>query len=83
MGAVSLTTGKLKLFDESYLELPKAIYASAAYPLAFLPIELEGQWWLDGGLKEVAPLKSAIDLGANEIDVILCSPKENNDGFAS
>jgi NTE family protein len=74
MGAVSLNTGGYKVFDENYEDLVGAIMASSAFPMAFCPVELEGQLWLDGGLREVIPLQAAIDMGATEIDIITTGP---------
>lgn len=74
VGAVSLTTGQYKVFDKNYPYFKKAVAASSSYPGMLIPIELEGQLWSDGGIKEITPIKSAIDLGATEIDVIITSP---------
>jgi NTE family protein len=73
MGATGLDTGKYHIFDENYPNLPGAVLASSAFPVMFLPIELEGQLWSDGGLKNITPLKAAIEAGATDIDVINCS----------
>lgn len=81
VGAVSLTTGRYRIFKEDYEDLPGAVLASSAFPAMFTPIELEGEIWGDGGVKEITPLKSAIELGATHIDVILCSPEENTVRF--
>jgi len=55
-----------------------AILASTAIPLAFSPINISDDLMsmVDGGVRDVTPLKEAIDLGADEIYVILCSPSE-------
>lgn len=75
VGAVSLTTGKYRIFDEDYEDLAGAVLASSAFPVMFTPVELEGEWWTDGGARDITPLKCAIDLGADVIDVILTSTK--------
>ena len=36
-------------------------------------IEIGGEQWSDGGLRSVTPLGEAIRLGADDIDVIMCS----------
>ncbi len=74
VGAVSMTTGEYRLFGETYTDLPGAVLASSAFPAMLCPVELEGQLWSDGGVKEITPLKAAINLGATSIDVIVCSP---------
>lgn len=75
IGAVSITTGKYKLFHENYHDLLTAILASSAFPFAFCPIEMDGQWWADGGMRVLTPLKSAIKLGPSQIDIIATSPR--------
>ena len=75
VGAVSLDTGKYKVFDENYPQLADAILASSAFPIMFTPVELENQMWIDGGIRDTTPLGVAIKLGATEIDVILTTPK--------
>lgn len=71
VGAVSLNSGLYKLFDQDHPKIVQAVMASAAFPTAFRPVEIEGEFWLDGGIKEVTPLKAAIQAGATEIDVVI------------
>lgn len=75
--AVSLNTGKYKVFNETFKDVPIAILASSSFPGAFLPIEIDGEWFTDGGVKEITPLKSAIYLGADSIDVLMTFPKKD------
>jgi NTE family protein len=75
VGAVSLNTGEYKLFDQNYADFHKAVAASSSFPGYLIPIEIENQIWSDGGIKEITPLQAAIDLGADEIDVIITSPE--------
>lgn len=74
VAAVSLTTGRTEIFDEGYHDLAGAVIASSSFPAMFCPIKLDGELWTDGGVKEITPLKSAIDAGATEIDVVITSP---------
>lgn len=76
VGAISLNTGKYKIFNQSDDDFIKAVIASASFPGMFKPIEIDNQLWSDGGFKEISPIKKAIDLGADHIDVILTSPQE-------
>ena len=39
------------------------------------PEVIDNQIWVDGGVRNVTPLKSAITLGASEIDVIATMPE--------
>jgi len=76
VGAVSLNSGEYRLFDQDHPEIIKAVMASAAFPTAFRPVEIDGEFWLDGGIKEVTPLKVAIQAGATEIDIIMTAASE-------
>lgn len=77
VGAVSLNTGEYRIFAEDFPQMVDAILASSSFPAAFCPIEIDGQLWTDGGVKEITPLKSVIKAGATEIDVIVTSPKDS------
>jgi len=46
------------------------VMASAALPLIFPAIELEGRWYGDGGIRLTAPCSPAIHLGATRILVL-------------
>ncbi len=46
------------------------LMASAALPLLFPPIALHHQYYIDGGLRQTAPLSPAIHLGAERILII-------------
>lgn len=74
VGAASLKTGQYRLFDQDYPKLKDAVLASAAFPGVLLPIELEGELWIDGGVRNVTPIGDAIGMDADEIDVIMASP---------
>ena len=39
------------------------------------PVKFLGQLWSDGGVKEISPIKKAMEMGADEIDVIITSPQ--------
>lgn len=69
--AVNLNTGALRVFGETSLNLMSGILASSAFPLVFQPVVIDGVPYTDGGVRELAPLKSAITAGATEIDVFL------------
>jgi NTE family protein len=75
IGAMCLTDGKYKIFDENYVDLVTAILASSSLPLVFPPVELEGKKWVDGGLKKLIPIREAIDAGATKIDIVSSSPE--------
>ena len=43
------------------------VMASAALPLFFPPIQIDEDWYGDGGIRLVSPLAPALLLGANRI----------------
>jgi NTE family protein len=73
VGAVSLTTGEYEVFTEQDPDIIDGIMASAAHPVAMDTIRARDQWWSDGGVRNVTPLKSAITAGATDIDVVIVS----------
>jgi NTE family protein len=75
IGATCLDDGQYRVFDETYSDIPTAVLASSAFPAMLTPVELEGKLWSDGGVRDITPLGSAIELGADVIDVIVCSPE--------
>jgi len=58
-----------------------AVIGSSAFPAMLTPIKIRGQWWFDGGTKELSPIRAAIDFGATEIDVITTSPEIRDKKF--
>lgn len=75
LGAVCVSSGQYEVFDENYHDIPGAVLASSAFPLAFSPIKLDGKLYLDGGIRTIIPLTAAIKAGADEVDVIITQPK--------
>ncbi|HEY3353265.1 MAG TPA: patatin-like phospholipase family protein [Polyangia bacterium] len=49
---------------------PDHALASAAIPLLFPPIELDGRLFCDGGLRQMAPISPALRLGADRLLVV-------------
>lgn len=56
------------------------IMSSASYPMAFPPVEIDGKWLTDGGVRDTAPLGAAIKAGCDEI-VVLTTRDPNMAGF--
>ena len=73
LATVSLSSGSLRVFTEEDSNLLDAVYASAAYPVMFEPVKIGEEWYTDGGLRDLTPLKQAIEAGADEIHIINCS----------
>lgn len=55
--AVDLETGHDVVFDSAAMQIgPGHVRASAALPVAFPPVEIDGRWLVDGGLSANLPL---------------------------
>lgn len=79
ISAVSLNTGKFKTVDENETDLCDWIMASSAFPFAFPPIKIGGEWWVDGGVRNVTPLLEAAKIpNVTDIDVILTTAKSGD-----
>jgi len=74
VGAVAWGSGDYQLWTEKDDDAPQGVLASSSFPLFFEDTIARGVPWTDGGLRNITPLKAAIDLGADRIDVIRCSP---------
>jgi len=81
VGAVNLKTTEYKLFNCYKDNFIEGVMASSAFPGFFCPVEINGELYTDGGVKEITPLKAAIDKGADEVDVIICSPENTTSKF--
>jgi NTE family protein len=75
-GAVDMITGKLKSFEQSNPSLIDGIIASTTIPVMMPISHIGGIPYYDGGLRDVAPLKSVIEKGAEEIVIILCQSEQ-------
>jgi NTE family protein len=81
VGTVSLTSGQYIVFNQTSDHFIDAVIASASFPTAFQPISFLGQVWTDGGTQEITPLRTAIEQGATDIDVIMTSPQTRTRKF--
>jgi predicted acylesterase/phospholipase RssA len=71
------STGQLRIFDNEQLDSelgPKAIQASTAIPGIFPQVEIEGEYYVDGGVVMNTPLNLGIDAGADILHVIYLDP---------
>jgi NTE family protein len=71
--SVSFDTGESFVADETTPDIQNWVVASSAFPVMLTPIQINGQSWVDGGLRSITPLGEAIRAGADEIDIITCS----------
>lgn len=72
VGAVSMTTGDYRTVQGNDPDIVSWVHASCSFPIFFSSVQISGETWSDGGLKQNIPLAEAIRLGANEIDVVSC-----------
>jgi len=62
VGAVNVRTGNFAYFDSARQRLdPRHVMASAALPPGFPPVEIDGEYYWDGGLVSNAPLQHVLD----------------------
>lgn len=84
VGATCLDTGENRYARETEDNFVEWVLASSSYPVFLEPISINGQLWSDGGIRNVTPLAQAIRMGADEIDVVMCSaPYAPNDWTAT
>ena len=58
---------------EQPVEIVDAVLASATMPGVFPPVFLNGENYVDGGIRELLPVSAAVDLGAKQIYVVSAS----------
>jgi NTE family protein len=62
VGAVSVTTGNFRYFDTAERRIDaRHIMASGALPPGFPPIEIDGEFYWDGGIVSNTPLQYVLD----------------------
>lgn len=67
VGAVHIKTGNFAYFDNLHQKIgPEHIMASGALPPGLPPIEIDGEWYWDGGLVSNTPLEYVLDSGVDE-----------------
>ena len=79
VGVANLGTGQFLAVDERSSNIDDWVYASCAMPVFFDPMETTGadgvkEQWVDGGVRDVTPLGTALDLGARAVLVVRASP---------
>jgi predicted acylesterase/phospholipase RssA len=74
---VNMQTGEIEYGNQhrdSKPALLKKILASACVPVMMPPVKIGTDQYVDGGVKEIAPLSKAIDEGATHIVSVILSP---------
>ena len=74
VGYVPMRTGELTYLGPESPEFIDAVLASSAEPIAMPLRKVRDLICYDGGLRDIAPLKQAISLGATDIVAVLCQP---------
>jgi NTE family protein len=64
--ATDLSSGEPAVFRGSG-DVIDPIRASCAYPGFFLPVEIQGRWFVDGGISINVPVEAASELGATHV----------------
>jgi len=71
VGAVNVRTGNFAYFDTENERLDvRHIMASGALPPGFPPVEIDGEWYWDGGLVSNTPLQYVLDQPAANCTLI-------------
>ena len=80
LGVVSLTTGQFRTVAENAPRIADYVYASCAIPFAFDPlVDATGEQWVDGGVRDVTPLDTALDLNPRAVLVVRAGPPPRPD----
>ncbi len=75
LGVVSLQSGEFRTIDQSVPDIHNWVYASSAMPVYFDPLQTsDKQQWVDGGVRDVTPLGSALELNPTGVLVIRAAP---------
>ena len=62
LGAANVQTSELRYFDNTHQKIgPEHVMASGALPPGFPPIEIDGQYYWDGGVVSNTPLEHVLD----------------------
>lgn len=75
IGAVNIVDGTMYYVDTSEEHFLDYLMASSAVPILMPVVKINGETrrsFLDGGLRDVAPIKKAVDDGASQIICISC-----------
>lgn len=69
-----------------YIEIPRdkeftALRATCALPLLFKPIEIDGKYYMDGGVADSIPFEKAFSDGCDKVIVLLTRPRGYIKGY--
>ncbi len=63
--AVDISSGEKKIFNKG--NVAQALMATSAIPGIFIPVEIDGKLYVDGGVLENVPISAARELGSEKI----------------
>lgn len=84
IGAVDIINGSIIYADPTYEHFLDYVMASSAIPILMPVVNIGGlrkMAFLDGGLRDVAPIKKALSDGAEEIVCIACHTRNIDGGY--
>lgn len=82
VSATAMPTGKHTVFTQNDGYFLDGVLSSSAFPMGLCPIVINGTKFTDGGVLHSVNITSAIQMGATDIDVVLCSPKDPTKPFS-
>lgn len=72
VGATGITRGNFRYFDSALETIrPEHILASGALPPAFPAVEIDGEWYWDGGIVSNTPLEYILECHPHEDTLVL------------
>lgn len=84
IGAVNIMEGRIHYVDPSTPEFMDYLMASSAVPILMPVVKIAGEdrrSYLDGGLRDVTPVRRALEDGGKHIVCISCHPEAIEGGF--
>lgn len=76
IGAVNISTLEYKIFTEEHPDIVSVMMGSSAFPLVLPASEIDGDYYVDGGVRTVAPILAAMNIpGVKRIDIILADKR--------
>lgn len=72
VGTVNIESGEMKYVSPENKSFLEYVRASSSIPMLMPAIDIDGDLYLDGGLREVLPIRPALADGATEIVMIAC-----------
>ena len=74
IGSVAYSSGNYYYVTEQEPNIIDWVMASSAFPVAFPPRKIGSEYWTDGGIRDVTPIKDVFADNPDAIDIVMCSP---------